>query len=288
MRRRSWEIAERLSWPGLLIGLKRRGAGRPADLVEEIVPAGGDSGQHVLIVRPAAGVVAPALVCFMHGGGWRHGSPEDFRAVGRFFARHGYVTALIGYRLVPVALFPAQRDDVLAGMAATLAYAHDRKLPCRLVLAGQSAGAHLAALAAFDTESREAAGLASAEIGGVLSVSGPLDFDALCPGRVGCPLVEGLMGGRDGWETADPVRFAHGGPPIPTLCLHGSRDPLVPSEVSASFVLRANGSEGDHAVFMADRNAHHSDMMRLFFGTSPLTRPMLQWLAEVAGVSGRS
>lgn len=279
--RRSWELAERLSWPGLLVGLKRRGAGRADDLIEEVISSGDDPRQRVLIVRPAAGEVAPALVCFMHGGSWRRGSPEDFRAVGRFFARHGYATALIGYRLVPGALFPAQRDDVLAGISATLVHAARAGLPGRVVLAGQSAGGHLAALVAFDVESREAAGLAETDIAGVLSVSGPVDFEAMCPGRGGCPLVEGLMGGRDGWEAADPARFAHGGPRIPTLCLHGSRDPLVPSEVAASFVLRANGSEGDHAVFIADRNAHHSDMTRLFFGSSPLTRPMLDWLAEV-------
>lgn len=278
----SWELGEKLSWPGLLIGLKARGAGSPSDLIEERVAYGDDPAQHVLVIRRAPAPPVALLVYFCHGGSWRHGSPSDFRAVGRFFARAGYTAVLGGYRLAPGSVFPAQRDDTFAGIAAALAYTRERGCGGGpLVVAGQSAGAHLAALAAFDEDSRAAAGLADVRLAGALLVSGPLDFDALCPGETGCPLVEGLMGGRDGWEHADPARFVHGAQRIPILCLHGSRDLLVPPEVAASFVMRANGSEGDHATFAADPSAHHADMIRLFFGTSPLTPMMLDWLAEV-------
>jgi len=222
------------------------------------------------------------LVYFLHGGSWKYGSPESFRAIGRFFARHGYITALGGYRLVPDHHFPAQRDDVFAGIAAVMRGGwFTDACDGSVLLAGQSAGGHLAALAAFDEEAREAAGLGDLRIAGMLAVSGVLDFSVLCPERSVCPLIEQLMGGREGWERADPAHFVHGAACIPTLCLHGSRDPLVPVEVAASFVLRANGTEGDHAVFMADPDAHHSDMTRLFFGTSPLTRTMLDWMGDL-------
>jgi hypothetical protein len=32
---------------------------------------------------------------------------------------------------------------------------------------------------------------------------------------------------------------------------------------------------------MADPDAHHADMTRLFFGTSPLTQPMLDWMGDL-------
>jgi hypothetical protein len=32
---------------------------------------------------------------------------------------------------------------------------------------------------------------------------------------------------------------------------------------------------------MADPDAHHADMTRLFFGTSPLTRAMLDWMGDL-------
>lgn len=265
----------------MLARLTARGSGRASGLIEERVSFGPDPAQHVLVVRSAHLTNTRPLIYFIHGGSWKYGSPERFRAVGRFFAHYGYTTALVGYRLVPEHRFPAQRDDVFAGISAVMAEGRFAEA-CNgsVVLVGQSAGGHLAALAAFDEDSRAAAGLGDLEVAGVLAVSGVLDFAVLCPERAKCPLIEELMGGRAGWEHADPAFFVHGGPRIPVLCLHGSRDPLVPAEVAASFVLRANGSEGDHAVFMADPDGHHADMTRLFFGTSPLTVPMLDWLAD--------
>lgn len=286
MRRRSWEIAERLSWPHVGLRLMSRGSGTAHGLIEERIEYGPDPAQHVLVVRSEHPTDARPLVYFIHGGSWKMGSPEMFRGVGRFFAHHGYTTALGGYRLVPQHLFPAQRDDVFAGIAAVMR--EDRFADAcdgSVLLAGQSAGGHLAALAAFDEESRDAAGLGDLRIAGVLAISGVLDFSALCPRRELCPLIELLMGTREGWEHADPAHFVHGAARIPTLCLHGSRDPLVPAEVAASFVLRANGTEGDHAVFMADPDAHHADMTRLFFGTSPLTQAMLDWMDDLSAAS---
>lgn len=282
MRHRSWEIAERLSWPPIGAELALRAALPAPYVIEERVVFGEHPEQHMLVCRPKQAPGARPLVYFLHGGSWRYGSPERYRAVGRFFAKRGYTTVLGGYRLLPRFRFPAQRDDALAGLA------HVTRLPwfaegCggRVVLAGQSAGGHLAALAAFDSESRAAVGLGDLDIAGVLAVSGVLDFDVLCPSRQGCPLVEALMGGRHGWAEADPARFVHAGPQVPVLCVHGSRDPLVPVEVAASYVLRANGSEGEHAVFVADPDGHHADLTRIFFGRSTLTPVVLDWLADL-------
>lgn len=282
MASRAWEIAERLSLPLLYAELRARGSGAASAFTEEMLSFGPSAEQHVLLVCPQnVGPGAP-LVYFLHGGSWRHGSPGDFRAVGRFLARNGYVTALGGYRLLPDSVFPAQLHDAVDGTAEAVRHLKDTgRPPGAVVLAGQSAGAHLAALAAFDVETRRRRGLGDLPLSGVLAVSGVLDLEVLCPDRSACPLVRELMGGDDGWECADPARFVHGGPMIPVLALHGSRDPLVPVEVAASFVLRANGAEGDHAVFVADPRGHHSDLLRVFFGTSSLTPTMLAWLEDV-------
>ena len=269
-----------LSGPAVLVQLKVRGAGKPAGLIEERVSFGEDPAQHLLFVRPERSSSETPLVYFIHGGSWRHGRPATYRAVGRFFASQGYAVALGGYRLAPDHIFPAQRDDVFAGLGA--AVTHARSVGVRaepVLLAGQSAGAHLAALATFDDESRQAAGLGELRLAGLLSVSGPLDFGILCPRQEDCPLVEMLMGGREGWDAADPAHFVRGAAPLPILCVHGARDPRVPSAVSASFVMRANGSDGDHATFIADPAGHHADMMRLLLGASPILGPVLDWIA---------
>lgn len=286
MRHRAWAIAERLSMPVVYAELKVHGAGRPRGITEERIGYGPDPAQHVIMMTPATRRPRDPLVYFIHGGSWRYGSPSLFRAVGRFLAAHGYTVALGGYRLLPEARFPAPLHDAIDGLAAALAWrtaAGHADGP--LVIAGQSAGGHLAALTAFDEGTRESRGLGGLSISGLLAVSGVLDLDVLCPDRTACPVIADLMDGYDGWEQADPARFVHGAARTPILCLHGSRDPLVPVEVAASFVLRANGSEGDHASFSADPDGHHADMTRLFFGTSPLTPPMLEWLEDVSSES---
>lgn len=280
--RRTWEFTERLTWPFVGLMLLFRGSGEARGLIEERVDYGPDPAQHVLVIRPESPAQMRPLVYFLHGGSWKTGSPEFVRAIGRFFARRGYVCALGGYRLLPKHRFPVQRDDTFAGIAAvTQASWFAEVCDGSVILAGQSAGGHLAALAAFDEKSRASAGLGDLRVAGVLAVSGVLDFTVLCPGKKRCPLIERFMGGRKGWERADPAFFVQSAQRIPTLCLHGSRDPLVPVEVAASFVLRANGAEGDHAAFMADPSAHHADMTRVFLGTSPLTRPMLDWMDDL-------
>lgn len=279
---RRWLYAERAARARVVGELTVLGSGAAPGLVEERLAFGAHPAQHALLVRPAEVAPDTPLVLFVHGGSWRHGSPEAYRAVGRFFARHGFVTALAGYRLVPGARFPAQRDDVIEGLSAVVTRARELGIRAEPVaLVGHSAGAHLAALAAFDEDARRARGSDGIRIAGLLAVSGPLDFDVLCPSPERCPLIAELMGRPDGWAEADPARVVRGGPALPVLCLHGSKDPLVPPEVAASFVCRANGSTGDHAALVVDPRAYHTDMVRVLLGRSRLSRLALEWLAEV-------
>ncbi len=286
MSRGGWAIAERLSLPVVYAELKAYAARPTRGVAEHRLAYGADPAQHLLILAPESRRSGDPLVCFIHGGSWKYGSPSLFRPIGRFFAARGYTVALPGYRLIPGAVFPAQLHDVLDGIAAALEWrAGAGHADGPLVLAGQSAGAHLAALAAFDERTREERGLGRLPLAGLLAVSGVLDLEVLCPNRTACPIVRDLMGGYDHWEAADPARFVHGAPDVPILCLHGSRDPLVPVEVAASFVLRANGAEGDHATFIADADGHHADLTRIFLGGTRLTPGMLEWLEDVSSAT---
>ena len=108
--------------------------------------------------KPKAGF---PLVLYVHGGGWMIG---DKRVSGRFvdwpsvlasLAATGYVVAASDYRLTSEAQFPVQAQDVKAAIrwlrlnADT--YGIDRT---RVIAWGESAGAHLAALAAVSCGSR--------------------------------------------------------------------------------------------------------------------------------------
>lgn len=97
---------------------------------------------------PADG--APVML-FVHGGAFVSGDkrPDDapFNAhVGQWAARHGFLGAVINYRLVPDAAWPSGGEDVAAAVdwlgAHAAAHGGD---PTRIVLLGTSAGStHIA------------------------------------------------------------------------------------------------------------------------------------------------
>jgi acetyl esterase len=100
--------------------------------------------------RPAADGPAGVIVD-AHGGGWQMGDLDGFDRVARALcAGSGQHVVSVDYRLVPEHPFPAARDDVVAaldwasGPGAT-ARGWDG---ARIVVAGDSAGAQLAVVAA--------------------------------------------------------------------------------------------------------------------------------------------
>ena len=83
-----------------------------------------------------------AVVLYLHGGGYVFGSPRTHR---NLVSRISHVTGLpvlsLDYRLPPVAILPAPIEDALAAYRHLLDEGH---APQRIVVAGDSAGGHLA------------------------------------------------------------------------------------------------------------------------------------------------
>jgi acetyl esterase len=90
------------------------------------------------------------LVVYFHGGGWLLGSVESHDTVCRSLANAGSAIVLsVGYRCAPEWKFPTAVDDAWA--ATRWAHANAARLganPARLAVAGDSAGANLAAVVA--------------------------------------------------------------------------------------------------------------------------------------------
>jgi acetyl esterase/lipase len=94
-------------------------------------------------------------VMYIHGGGWAGGGPrrsaafQDWPKVLASLAAKGYVVASVAYRFSSEAPFPAAIQDVKAAIRWLKANASQYNLdPKRGLTWGQSAGGHLAALAA--------------------------------------------------------------------------------------------------------------------------------------------
>jgi acetyl esterase/lipase len=196
------------------------------------------------LVRPDAAGEVP-LVVFLHGGGWRVGSRS---AMGPMFAgwspspfaelaAAGFAVASLDYRLTGEATFPAPLDDVRAGLAWLDAHAGELGLAGRRALWGESAGGHLAALAALTGDG----------VGAVVDWYGPADLAALAgdAAATGVAITDPgaadsrealLLGGRvadrpDAARAASPVAHVHAGAP-PFLLRHGNADRFVPARQS--------------------------------------------------------
>ena len=218
--------------------------GAPQDGVEvkrDIHFATIDGVELLLNLHLPAGVERPPLMLFIHGGGWKNGDRNRCRLA--WVARHGYAVASIEYRLSHEAIFPAQIHDCkgalrwLRGNQNT--YGFDAT---RVVVAGTSAGGHLAALmgtsGAVDELEGKSGGYPeqSSRVQGVIDYYGPSDFILRSehhPAKTDQPSgsVYQLVGGPVK-ETqvlarlASPVHHVSKDDP-PLLILHGDKDRTV-------------------------------------------------------------
>lgn len=89
-------------------------------------------------------------VLLLHGGGWRAGDRAAMLPIADDLARRGHVAASASYRLVDEAPWPAPLEDTKCAVRWMRTHAADIGVdPDRIVIAGGSAGGHLAALVAL-------------------------------------------------------------------------------------------------------------------------------------------
>ncbi len=211
----------------------------PARLVDALTPdtgyevqrdiAYGPLPRHRLDLYRPEGMRADApLVVFLYGGAWRSGSKSIYRFLGEAFASRGIATAVPDYRLYPEVRFPTFVQD---GALAMAFLDQAPALPTGpRVLAGHSAGAHIAMMLALDAQWRQAAG--AAPPAAVVGISGPYDIMPLRPGG----FLARVFDGADRPET-QPITFANRpGPPL--LLLHGLADRTVLPEQSERLATR--------------------------------------------------
>jgi acetyl esterase/lipase len=226
--------AARWQMPGLLNVADRLWPGPAGRMVAEAVPYGASPAQQVDIFMPltvpdsaseSGGAPARSLpvVIFFHGGGWAAGSRDTYGFAGRAFASEGFVTVVAGYRLVPEGRWPLFMEDAAAAVRWTRAniarYGGD---PERIILAGHSAGAHIALLLALDPEWLGADVLPGGAVRGAINLAGPADFLPFEPGD----RADVAMGHVRPLERTQPIHFARADAP-PIWSAHGDADTTV-------------------------------------------------------------
>jgi acetyl esterase len=131
--------------------------GEPEEVAEvrEVLAPGPAGRLPVRVYHPAPGTFPPLMVYF-HGGGWVVGNVEVNDIPCRALANTtGAVVASVEYRLAPETTFPGPAEDAYAATRWLADHAGELGADAsRLVVAGDSAGGNLAAVAALMARDR--------------------------------------------------------------------------------------------------------------------------------------
>ena len=142
------------------------------------VPYGNDASERLDVFVPS-GEGAPVLV-YIHGGYWRALDKRDQSFVAAPFVDAGALVVLPNYALCPAVTIEAIALQLVAAVAWV--HRHARQYggdPSRLVVAGHSAGGHLAALLLCCDWRSVGADLPPQVIRAALAVSGVFDLEPL-------------------------------------------------------------------------------------------------------------
>ena len=238
----------------------------PADATVVYAP---DRGLALDVFRPHGASGTAATVVFFHGGAWKRGSREQYRFVGHRLAEHGVLAIVADYRTWPRAGFPAFMDDAADAVAWANTHAGEYGGdPRRLFIAGHSAGAQIAGLLGTDQHYLAVRGIKTAQLAGVIGLSGPYDFNV---GRKYAP----IFGPRPQWPQAQVVNFVDGGEP-PFLLVHGDADRTVEVRDSIELAAKLRDAHIPVTLLLLPGASHMAPMTGLYAPRrAPLVLPAM-------------
>jgi acetyl esterase/lipase len=213
------------------------------------IPYGDAGGAHRLDVYRHRGhpAGAPVLV-HMHGGGFFSGVKSmEARALLHRLARQGWVCVSANYRLRGQGAFPAPLTDLKRVIAWVREHADEHRAdPSALFVAGSSAGAHLASMAALTP-------------GNPAFQPGFEQADTSVTAAIG---LNGYYGPRSAGVPSSPIDYV--GPHAPPfLLVHGDLDTVVIPEDARRFAARLKNASKQPVLYAElPRTQHGFDLFR--------------------------
>lgn len=216
------------------------------------------------IHRPSSrdGTALPVIV-WIHGGGYVAGSRNDVANYARLLAADGYAVVAVDYSLAPEHRYPLPVHQINRALAFLSAHADRLQLDMsRVVIAGDSAGAQLAAQLALIVTSHEYAktmaitpAIDAQQLRGVLLFCGPLDGRsmAVSPSWFAHTVMWSYYGSAAPSPAHDTFsivpRITRDFPPA--FITVGNGDPLAPQSLALADALRREGVTVDTLFFPA-------------------------------------
>jgi acetyl esterase/lipase len=282
--------------------------GVPAPVADDVAYADISPAQRLDVYVPSGPAPYPVVV-FIHGGAWMSGDKRAEYAAGTIpiLLDAGYAVASINYRLSSEAIFPAQLLDAKAAIRWLRAHADDYGLdPSRFAAAGESAGAHLAALLGTSTDeaSLDDPALGNADVSSavqaVVDFYGPVDLavseeqlaaNPACAGTLRAadeadPAAAQLLGAPV-WEVpqlaaaANPITYLVPGRDVPPfLIAHGDVDCVVPYQGSVALheAIEGMAGPGTSQLIIVPGSGHYTA-----FDAAAVVPAVLSFLATTIG-----
>lgn len=191
------------------------------------------------------------IVVLFHGGGWFGGAPISTAPLAEYLASQDVVVFNSTYR-TQTGGYPESFDDVACAIRYARANAEtytDADLP--LVIAGHSAGAHLASVVALagDEFGKDCPVAGSATVDRFVGMAGPYDptlYQQVLPAFFGTRFENDPKP----WEAGSAYSYLGENSAIEILLMHGEADELVP--ISSSRLFADALAEAGYAVELAE------------------------------------
>lgn len=236
-------------------------------------------------IPDGAGPFAAAIV--VHGGAWVRGDRRlDVAPLLPALADAGIAWFTIDYRLTSNPLrFGLAVNDVESAVRFVKEHADEYHVdPNRIALVGESAGGHLAAMAALD---------GNISVQAVVALYAPTDLVSLAKNSDLIPdslrqqlrgtALEGML--MAALSQLSPIEKVHSGMP-PFLLIHGTADMVVPFEQSRAMCGRIESVGGDCELFRVPGAGHGVRRWESSASmAAPYKREMIRWLREKLAIN---
>lgn len=194
----------------------------------------------------------PTLL-YIYGGGWVNGTKGSVTLAPLPYLERGMNAVVIDYRVADNGLAPAAVEDCRCAFRWVYTHAKQYGFDTRkIVIAGESAGGHLALITAmlppsagFDNECQQPDEAPNLKAAAVVSYSGPTDIADFLEGpHQYWAALKWFGSNPNRLELArrlSPVNYARPGLP-PIILVHGDSDPYVPYEHAKRLEEALNGA----------------------------------------------
>lgn len=221
------------------------------------------------------------VIFYIHGGGWRYGSPEAFRPNAKFFIELGYDVFMPAHRKTPKYGYSYQIEDIaLAVQKAKEIMLKKGMQKQKIVIGGISSGGNLSALLVHNKSILQTYGIQKTDFGGVFLLAAPLNIRLMRQTHV----LRSFAGRpkKTQYNLANPYTLIEAAEKTQHLIVHGEQDGLVNYFSTLTFVDKFRALNPDYLDFHTIPNGSHLDAGKWMFREDEVGQKLRSWLTDLS------